>query len=575
MRHLTPKRWPIKSSLAPWDAWLISLCVLSLCLAIAVNPRTGFANGFNCDSWYFFGIYRHYFGAAADWQAYQLQRYGALVPWIFIAPFLDELQLSLLRFWSYFLISLATFVYTARTLMAAPVVAVGALIFGLNRLTVGALSTDYLAPAGMAITAALLLLIVCAARWKSARMAGLVCGAFAALALSVHLPIIIFIATSPLLFFSNPQNCSRPGIIRFMAFSVLGVIGLILGLIGIGLFSLSVGHSFFFLLPALVAGGSIAAAQTAMVVSLDWILVDSNAQLLALGLALSTMAVARISREIRTGQALALARLAVFTAYAGMVLILFVWEASGLVALRDNVYAPFGYPLLFLTISLAIDTLLSPASIRARAWICVIVCFTLYLIYMLTTLDFVISAQLIWIGIILATALFAAASRFRSLKPVALFLVLGIGGATMPPGYGRDVWNSSLDWRQTYEEADDANDFVARVFDGSPVKFWVASDMESVLVPRTFLYCSNYAASFPNTDADKEGLGHYFPGMSDLAPDLSAGDMLIVLGRGNVSHEAVESLERIGVTASEITSAAIDSSDGIRSVAALRIGEPQ
>jgi len=107
-----------------------------------LNDGIGYANGPHCDTWYFFGIYNNY-RALQQNSAYQLYRYPALLPWIYVAPHLSTIQFHELKFWTYFVASTGLFTYASVTVAGKRAGTFAAVLFACSSLFLGALSTDF------------------------------------------------------------------------------------------------------------------------------------------------------------------------------------------------------------------------------------------------------------------------------------------------------------------------------------------------------------------------------------------------------------------------------------------------
>jgi hypothetical protein len=63
------------------------IVIASVIVITHLNQNVGYSNGGGCDPWYFFGLYQGYFNLRSIvGEAYQLNRYPALLPWIFLGP---------------------------------------------------------------------------------------------------------------------------------------------------------------------------------------------------------------------------------------------------------------------------------------------------------------------------------------------------------------------------------------------------------------------------------------------------------------------------------------------------------
>ncbi|MGD9968695.1 MAG: hypothetical protein AB7T59_19410 [Hyphomonadaceae bacterium] len=547
-------------------AWLAPVLIAMLALAVLtqLNPEIGFGNGTGCDAWYFFGIYRHYsdFGHLQEW--YQLQRYSALVPWIYIDPYLNGVDAVTVRMWTYFIVTALAFSYAAHRLFSPAAAAAALLLFVLGKLFLGALSTDYVSVAGAMWGALLLAATAQAALSARGPWWGLLCGLIAICALSTHLPVVLFIFSTPFLFFVNLNHWNAAGLVRFVGFGVAYLAGALAGAALLGAYSLSLGNDFLFLISNISAGAAWVGIMTTYRQTWAWIVEDANFYLLACVSVVSLVALATAARKALARDAAATQSAVVLLVFLAMTAAIFAWESTGLQALRGDVYAAFMYPMVFLAIGAILHRF---AALRAARPAFVVAGSLAIAVVLVLAADLMTAGELKTLpfflggGAVLVVGLLLSERRFAAIAALAAWLTLGV--VTFPPGYGREVWGSPVSWRSVYEIMDEANDFLGTVeFDRYP-KFWMDSTGPATMfLPRTFMQCADYPGSFPSLHKNWGNLGSWFPAMGDIAEYyLVDGDLIVLTGSGsNLAATADAALEPLSIDIEPIAEHAFERS---------------
>ena len=124
-------------------------CIAFAAIARLLNRDIGYANGFGCDSWYFFGLQFNYHDIYRWQRPYQVFRFPALIPWIFLGNRLDYETLNALKFFSYLTLTGAGVFWFSVRLFEARVAVMITVLFCCSTAFLGVLSHDYVTAAGV------------------------------------------------------------------------------------------------------------------------------------------------------------------------------------------------------------------------------------------------------------------------------------------------------------------------------------------------------------------------------------------------------------------------------------------
>ena len=235
-------------------AWWLTIltALISVFIVRLLNNAVGYANYDGCDYWYFFGLYQDYHQIRIwyPW-AYQLYRYPALVPWIYLGSHMSVTQFHDLKFWTYLLIAAGSFSFSAIRLRGSIRGFVISILFSCSTLVLGTLSTDYVTGAGLAWVCLVFAATVHGARSSGRRYWALLVGALYACCVYTHIPIIMFTFSLPFLFFATYEG--DRALRQFITFNAWGILGFLAASMALGMYSVFIGNEFFFFRNEVVA----------------------------------------------------------------------------------------------------------------------------------------------------------------------------------------------------------------------------------------------------------------------------------------------------------------------------------
>lgn len=534
--------------------------VISVFLLRLLNSAVGYANSGNCDSWYFFGLYQDY-NKIRDWypQAYQLFRYPALVPWIYLAGHMSVIWFHDLKFWTYLLIATGSFSFSAIRLLGPIRGWVTSILFSCSTLVLGALSTDYVTGAGLAWQCLVIAATTHGAQSSRWRRWALLVGAFYACCVYTHIPMVMFVFSLPLLFFATYEG--EKAIRQFIIFNVWGILGFLAASVALGLYSLSIGNEFLFFRNELVATLNFFNPQTYQRPYSDyvvWFSRDGNIPVIFFGLILSLVSLGgRLTGWLSFVDS---RRAVIMTIYAPVAVVCLLWELTGHVILQQNVYAPWIYPTLFMVVGAALPPL-STRNVAMRILLCVAVVGVL--IWAATRVD--PAYPFVWryaMCGIFVVAMFTWKFRFAG--------AASIGAAALLVAMSYPGWMAGGAWSQDhrferllYKITQQAHQFVSAHSNDKPPLFWISAEgmtaadprYASMMIPRSFMECWHLPGSFPSASVEKTGVN---PSYMDLSTARNTGyfqprRMLFVIGGGeDLSDVAKSRLAALGISASAI-----------------------
>jgi hypothetical protein len=544
-------------------AWLSTMAIVAIVVAAAsyFNPNIGFANGPGCDSWYFFGIYENYSNSSSIApNAYQMFRYPALLPWIYLAPHLPTAAFHELKFWTYLLVTAGLFTYASIKLFGERIGSFTAILFSCSTLVVGAFSHDYVTGSGIVWETA----AIAATLWGASRAnqipGAFTAGVFHALGIFTHVPVAMFMFAVPLLFFAVS---TRPRhVASFIRFNAIGIIGIVAATLALCIYSWSIGKEFQFYLNEL--RGLMIAARPGFYPrqipdNWQWFRLDTNVAFFFAAISASIVVLVRaiMARKVNTR--------IVFPAIAFLpaAIVCFAWEFAGHVVLEENVYAPWMYPLAFLACGAGLalaprlsDPVMFGLTILTAIALCIVASKSSF--GPTITFRFIIAELFV---ILCTLSIWRFSGALVALSLAALICV------TYPTGYGARPWTSTKENdRQLYEQTSAARHFILSNYQGTPV-FWVSGSppvgesldlLPSITTPRTFLECGNFAASFPFVDRTKDGWNQWFPDLKAKASSgaIKAGQRVLIIASGQdlakAAKAALSSIDLVGQPAGEV-----------------------
>jgi hypothetical protein len=534
-----------------------------------LNPNIGYANGFSCDSWYFFGLQFNFHDIHRLGSFYQTFRFPALVPWIFLADRIPYDALNLMRFFTYLAIACAGCLWVNARLFGPRVAACIAVVFCCSSGWLGVLSHDYVTAAGVAWTSVLLGATVEAGHSRAPLGWGVVAGLLYGMCLLTHIPIVFFIFAVPLLYFAVPgQTGPIGGFLRYAAGSLVGFLVMIAVC---GLYNWSLGGAFFFLGPeiqyafSLTKDASLSAGFR--IAGLDWLVTNSTPLVMELGVLASVLALVIPGPADKAARITALAYLATAAVTLG-------WELSGRILLQTNVYAPWVFPLLWAAFGASLSRV---TAIRQMSWPVlagVLLVIAGVLLFAVTRdVSLVPGSRLLTLQLVSGLTFVAAllvSYRWKA-GPVAALALALFTAVNYPSGYGSFPWLSyGYRGRDMAVQAAQAVQHIDDLHLGAIPAFWVnASSPETTAIPRSFLNCGSFATSFP--------LLTRRPGYESLFLPLSAETigtsrtLVVVAPGGNVAAQAAQPLRVLGFDSSSVGEWHIESGALSNTMSVLRL----
>ncbi|MGM4903206.1 hypothetical protein AB8B24_07985 [Tardiphaga sp. 866_E4_N2_3] len=561
------------SSRVAWAATMV-IVVVVVFIAFNLNHGIGYANGPACDDWYYFGIFEDYWNSVSVAPGmYQIIRYSAVLPWSYVAPHLSTVAFHDLKFWAHILLTSGLFTYAAIKLYGSRVGAITAILFSCSTLVLGSMSHDYVTGAGVLWASAAIAATLYGASRDNQLPGAFAVGAFYALCVYTHIPIILFIFAVPLLFFAVSKR-SNP-ILSFVRFNIVGLVGFAVASLGLAAFSWVIGNNFYFYSPEIYAvfiavKPGFYARPTPN--NFEWFKTDTNIAFFVAAFGVSLVALARaiIFRDVDRRN------LIPTLVYIPAAVMCFAWEFSGQVVLQQNVYAPWMYPVAFLACGAGLSQaprLNIPTTVIITCLIAIALCVAA------TTIGVNIGAKVRY-PVALAFIMFAALAIWRY-SAVPLYASLAaLVCLTFPTGYGALPWFiDGSNERRLYEIVSQARRFIVPNYKAGAA-FWISGrvrdefpSLPPVTIPRTFLECSAYPGAFPSVVRPTEAWDSSSTDLKTLSNSgkLTKGRRLFIIAPGDdIAAQASEALKDIGRTVRQIGEVKI--SDGF-SVAAVDVAD--
>ena len=192
------------------------LCVAYAVLVRLLNTDIGFANSYNCDSWYFFGLQYGFQSAYRSTAYYQVFRFPAVFPWNELSAFVSYETLNWSRYLAYFALTCGAFLWAGTRLFGQRLGILLTLTLCCGTAFLGVLSHDYVTAPGLAWCALMVASIIEAGRSERPARWGVAFGFFGGLALNTHFATVMFVFATPLFFFAtNSQPVTAGRVLRF------------------------------------------------------------------------------------------------------------------------------------------------------------------------------------------------------------------------------------------------------------------------------------------------------------------------------------------------------------------------
>ena len=537
------------------NSWLVTnaIVIASVFVIKHLNQNVGYSNGGGCDPWYFFGLYQDYFNLRlVVGGAYQFNRFPALLPWIFLGPHISAVALTEAKFWTYLLISSVCFSYAAIALFGARSGPLTSILFLGSTLFIGALSTDFVTGAGLAWECALIATTVRAAKSELPATWLVLAGALCACCIYTHIPMAMFIFSTPLyLFLRSP----RPTIKDLAGFLLWMIVGFLMMTLALCLVSLLLKGDFIFFRKEFLAAFNYLAQTYPRPRVPQWFSYDTNIPVFGLAAATSLLILFRLAfrRAIMEFPAFLIPALV----YLAVAILCFGFEFSNRMVLQDNVFAPWMLPSAFLAIGSALSLVKLPNRALSMS-LCVAVAVVLVWAAsrMNPGLDY-------WWRYILA-----AGALVPLVLPLGAWSTTGVTVCisallmiTYPTGYGSLPWyQASLHEQGFYELVRRAHRFITIHSGERSPSFWISAKRSSVgdpglvalTAPESFFECGEFPASYPSPQIEREGLDQYFPDLQAAVRDqyVSPDRPLFIIAPG---HDLVASasgaLNSVGLSA--------------------------
>ena len=541
---------------------IASALTLFGCLAFAgaarlLNSNIGYGNALNCDAWYFFGLQFNFPEIYATRMFYQPFRFPALVPWIYLADNIPFQALNWLKFFFYFAVTCIGFLWFNYRLYGLRVAVLTTVLFCCSTTFLGILSTDYVTAAGLSWISLLLAATVEAGRARRPLLWSIAAGIFVAMCFYTHLPTGLFVFAIPLFFFAAPESAKHQhSLIRFGAYLAGCIVGFLLLTGIVSLYNWSLGGSIFFLQRqirfaiAMLRDPAVSAGNRTP--GLGWLTTGSTVVMMELAIVASVVVLglkaAGPNRRKFNGDGASMAAVA-FLLTAALTM---GWELSGRVLLQVNVYAPWIFPVLFAALGGALSQVKAVHNLSWRAMTATILAIAcVLLIAARTDVGAVSSDHLLQLKIAFGLAFVVSlAALYRSrfgllaVAPLTAFIAVHY-----PTQYGQFPWAAhGLNGRDMTFQAATALKILDKLkIEGRPA-FWInAGQRENIAIPRSYLHCRGFAASFPSITPGA-GFESRFPPLSKEM--LAKAKVLIVVAPGSdLTQQAVPKLRDLGFDA--------------------------
>jgi hypothetical protein len=570
----------------------VAAAAVTLCVCFAqstrfVNETIGYANGLNCDSWYFVGLQLD-FARFYDSGAYQSLRFPAILPWSYLSEVLPYEALNALKFLTYATLTSIGFMWFSMRLYGVRVAVLTTVLFCCSTAFLGVLSHDYLTAAGLAWISLLLGATVEAGRSRFVLPWSILAGALYAMCVYTHLPTVFFVFAVPLLFFAVSPNFPHSKRTRF----AIHLAGCAAGFVAIstvlGLYNLSLGGSFIYIGPQIEVALTLTAPSDA---GFEWLRTEGIVPIIVTALAGSTILVIQ-ERKRLAGNARAIAGIACLVTS----ILVLSWELSGRILLQTNVYAPWSYPVVFAGVGAMLSRVSSIRTMSKGAFLGVVGAIIITLFAAAATTRDANTDEILLRGKIAAGATFLiifAAFAKRRYGSVVLLPLTCLVVFSFPTTVGSAPWYTSTEYflakEMTLQAAKALDRYRSLKIEGIPT-FWVgASQPEVIAVPRSYLQCLNFAGSFPDKSVGNEGLEPWFgpfgadtiqgtqpPRAHHLRAWPRSGwrvpPTLIVVARGTrLGQRAARSLRDMGIASTIVGEWPIGSGDLRTSMAVLKL----
>lgn len=522
------------------------------CIAFAITARSfnaniGYANGFNCDSWYFLGIQLD-FDDFYRLGAYQTLRFPAIVPWIYLGRVVEYEALNFIKFISYFTLTCSAFMWFTFRLFGIRIAILTTVLFCCSTSFLGVLSHDYLTAAGLTWISLFVASTVEASRSRHLLFWSVITGILFGMCLYTHLPTGLFIFAVPLLFaavFPAGSRLERRGLI----FLAGGLVGFVTITVVLGLYNMSLGGSFYYIGPQLDLALSLLNVRTntttGRIAGLSWLGTEGIVPVLIVMIAGSTVLLAQERGRVVGNPVGAAGLVCLITS-----MFVFGWELSGRVLLQHNVYGAWIYPVLFAGLAAMLSRISGVRAISRTLFVRLVTLILVLSMGAALTTRSVGSDQLLLVvkilsgvGFLLAFVLFAKSARsVLILVPLTALVLL-----SFPTSYGSIPWYSEVGMpkEMTVQAANAVRRYRSLNVRELPV-FWVGARIPEVIaVPRSFMNCGIFAGSFPKTGKGDQGWEVFFP---PLTADLigSAKTLVVVASGDNLGATATTALKELG-----------------------------
>jgi hypothetical protein len=570
----------------------VAAAAVTLCVGFAqstrfVNETIGYANGLNCDPWYFVGLQLD-FARFYDSGAYQSLRFPALLPWSYLGEVLPYEALNALKFLTYSTLTSVGFMWASMRLYGVRVAVLTTVLFCCSTAFLGVLSHDYLTAAGLAWISLLLGSTVEAGRSRFVLPWSIFAGALYATCFYTHLPTGLFVFAVPLLFFAVSPDFPHSKRTRFAIHLAGCAAGFVAISTALGLYNLSLGGSFIYIGPQIDIALTLASPSVA---GFEWLRTEGIIPIIVTALAGSTILVIQ-ERKRLAGNARAIAGI---TCLVTSILVL-SWELSGRILLQQNVYGPWVYPVVFAGVGGMLSRVSSIRTMSKGAFLAWVGAIIITLFAAAATTRDENTDEMLLLGKIAAGATFLlifAAFAKRRYGSVVLLPLTCLVVFSFPTTVGSAPWYTSTDSylakEMTLQAAKAMDRYRSLKIEGIPA-FWVgASQPEVIAVPRSYLQCLNFAGSFPDVSVGNEGLEPWFgpfgadtirgtqpPRAHHLRAWPRSGwrvpPTLIVVARGTrLGQQAARSLRDMGVASTIVGEWPIGSGELRTSMAVLKL----
>jgi hypothetical protein len=359
-----------------------------------------------------------------------------------------------------------------------------------------------------------------------------------------HLPTGLFIFAVPAFFCAAADRIGQPLRVRF-AFYVAGcLIGFVVISVVLGLYNMSLGGTFYYVDSQVRFALRMLSGEAGRTSGFGSLRTEGAVPLILVMIGASARVLWR-ERGVIVGNPAGTAAAACFAT----AVVVLVWELSGRILLQANVYGAWIFPTLFAGIGAVLSRVAALGRMQNRAFVfCVCAILCLLLAAAVTARgakadDALLAAKAACgVGFLLAFTMLEESPK----GGLVLLPLIGLVVCSFPTSSGSSPWyagTSTMTKDMTLQAANALRIYHDLGTHELPA-FWVdAREPEVTAIPRSYLFCLDFPASFPDVGTG-QGEGP-FPPLTKEA--LHGAKMLVLVAKGSgLGRIAAPTLDRLG-----------------------------